>query len=416
MKPVYHFTPPSNWMNDPNGLCYFGGKYHLFYQHYPYAPQWGTMHWGHAVSEDLVSWEPLPIALFPTKQYDRDGVFSGSALVKDGKLYLYYTGVRYTAVDDEDITVSKDGQFEACQAMIISEDGYHFDNFHGKRQVIPPITDETLGHPIHTRDPKVWQWKDKYYMVLGSKIMEPGREDFTPRLLFYVSEDAAHWQLCNTAGHFGGLGSMWECPDLFSCPETVIVLSPEQLCNTEPTNNTVFGIVSFDYDRCAVEIHPEVFRYVDYGLDYYAPQSFLDKDQNRVQIGWLRFPAPFPNGDGTQWIGAMTLPRVVTTEQGKIFTRPHPALLDKFPLGKREGAPYRLELTLRAGEAFPLEKDYSLSFHGGAVIATRKGRDYPAPAAGDSAALTIYVDGCIVETYVNGGEAVITHVLEEIIE
>ena len=88
---VLHLKSPVNWINDPNGFIYYKGKYHLFYQHFPYAPIWGTMHWGHAVSEDLVHWEHKKIALFPTKSYDRNGVFSGSAIEKDEKLYFYYS-------------------------------------------------------------------------------------------------------------------------------------------------------------------------------------------------------------------------------------------------------------------------------------------------------------------------------------
>ena len=204
-RPVFHFTPPSNWMNDPNGLIYFGGKYHMFYQHFPYATKWGTMHWGHAVSDDMVSWEYLPIALFPTKSYDRDGVFSGGAIEKDDKMYLYYTAVKYLEVSDEDTTVALNGQFEASQAMLISDDGYSFDNFEGKKQIIKPIADKKIGDRINTRDPKVWKFRDKYYMILGSKIMEFGKDTYTPRVLFYVSNDAVNWQYINAFGEYGTL-------------------------------------------------------------------------------------------------------------------------------------------------------------------------------------------------------------------
>ena len=90
----YHLTPPSGWMNDPNGFCHFGGRYHLFYQHYPKAPRWGRMRWGHAVSDDLVRWERLPIALKPDGFWDCAlGCFSGSAVVQDDGMRLFYTGV-----------------------------------------------------------------------------------------------------------------------------------------------------------------------------------------------------------------------------------------------------------------------------------------------------------------------------------
>ena len=135
-----HLKAPGNWINDPNGFIYYEGKYHLFYQHFPYAPMWGTMHWGHAVSTDLVQWQHEKIALFPTKNYDRNGVFSGSAVEKDGKMYLYYTANRYLKEQDENIHVA-DGGYEESQAMIISEDGFHFDNWNGKKQIIPAVRD-----------------------------------------------------------------------------------------------------------------------------------------------------------------------------------------------------------------------------------------------------------------------------------
>ena len=112
MKNVLHLKAPGNWINDPNGFIYYKGKYHLFYQHFPYAPVWGTMHWGHAVTEDLVHWEHQGIALFPTKEYDQNGVFSGSALEVDGKLYLYYSGVKYLEAESENIHMAKNGKFE----------------------------------------------------------------------------------------------------------------------------------------------------------------------------------------------------------------------------------------------------------------------------------------------------------------
>ena len=115
-KPKLHLTGKRNWINDPNGLIYYKGKYHMFYQHFPYAPQWGTMHWGHAISDDMVNWTYEPIALFPTKLYDRNGCFSGSAIEVNGDLYLYYTSVKYLDTPEDNITVPKDDLFEASKA------------------------------------------------------------------------------------------------------------------------------------------------------------------------------------------------------------------------------------------------------------------------------------------------------------
>lgn len=408
-RPEFHFTPESNWMNDPNGLIWFGGKYHMFYQHYPYAPKWGTMHWGHAVSDDLAVWERLPIALFPTKAYDRDGVFSGSAVETENGINIYYTGVRYTKVSDEDITVSENNQFEACQAMITSRDAYAFDNFRDKRRIIPPVSDSSIGDRTHTRDPKVWKYKGRYYMILGTKVLEKGNNTYTPKVLFYISDNGFEWKHANSCGVHGRLGSMWECPDIFSCPETVLVLSPEQMREQDPTNNSVFGVVQFDHSSCSLEMDPDNFRYVDYGLDYYAPQSFTDKYGSRVQIGWLRMAEPVTDDNGVKWTGAMTIPRVITTVGGKIYTRPHPDVKRRFEEGKNSAVCIMTE-TLRPGGELNIG-DYKLTCGVNALTAVRKGVEYPAPYSGETAELQIYMDANIIETYINGGESVISHVL-----
>lgn len=168
------------------------------------------MHWGHAVSKDMVNWEHVGLALFPTKRGDQNGCFSGSAVEMDGKMYLTYTGVRYEEVDPENVHVSLDEKFESTQMMISSEDGFHFDNWNGKKVVLPPVTDETVGDRTHTRDPKVWRGKEKWYMVLGSTQKEEQGV-----LLFYESMDLQNWKLVNRKVKTPEYGWMWECPDYF---------------------------------------------------------------------------------------------------------------------------------------------------------------------------------------------------------
>ena len=181
MKDLVHVKAPGNWINDPNGFIYYKGKYHLFFQHFPYAPEWGTMHWGHTVSEDLVHWEYQGIALFPTKEYDQNGVFSGTALEEDGKLKIYYSAVKYLKPDPEDIHRVLDDAIQTSQAMIVSEDGFHFNNW-DKKKVLPTVHDEEVGEP-KMRDPKVWKDGDSYYMMMGSSYHDAGR------VLFYTSKD-----------------------------------------------------------------------------------------------------------------------------------------------------------------------------------------------------------------------------------
>lgn len=141
-RPAFHVAPPVGWMNDPNGFIYYQGEYHLFYQYYPYNSQWGPMHWGHTKSKDLIHWEELPVALAPDEWYDKDGCFSGSAIEKDGRLYLMYTG---HVVENDVVTQT--------QCIAVSDDGITFEKLASN----PVIGAELLGDEgsIHDcRDPK----------------------------------------------------------------------------------------------------------------------------------------------------------------------------------------------------------------------------------------------------------------------
>ena len=168
MKNRLHVKAPGNWVNDPNGMIYYKGQYHLFYQHFPYAPRWGTMHWGHAVSPDLIHWEHVGVALFPSLSEDQNGCFSGSAVEENGVMHLFYTGVHYNQVNPKDIHQCLDQDFTSAQLHLTSKDGMHFDVFGDKEVVIPALTDPEIGDNTHTRDPKVWKGSDAWYMVLGS--------------------------------------------------------------------------------------------------------------------------------------------------------------------------------------------------------------------------------------------------------
>ena len=116
-RPKFHITAPSNWINDPNGIIKFRDKYHVFYQYHPFGLTWGPMHWGHVVSDDLYHWEHLPIALTPGDEFDKDGCFSGSSIIKDGRLYVIYTGF----IDNEDPE-----KIIQQQCLAYSDDGVHF--------------------------------------------------------------------------------------------------------------------------------------------------------------------------------------------------------------------------------------------------------------------------------------------------
>lgn len=137
MKPKIHFTAPYHWINDPNGLIYYQGNYHIFYQHFPYENFWGTMHWGHATTKDLLHFQHHPIAIYPSCYDDRNGCFSGSAIEKDGKMYLYYTAIRYAKENPDYVHIQySDDDLIASQFLLISDDGFHFPNKDGKKKLL----------------------------------------------------------------------------------------------------------------------------------------------------------------------------------------------------------------------------------------------------------------------------------------
>lgn len=164
-----HLMPPNGWLNDPNGLCWFNGEYHVFFQYSPGEPEGGMKHWGHYISEDLLHWEYAGIALSQEEVFESRGVYSGSALIKDEKMYLFYTGNVKLQGDYNYITNGREGN----TVLITSKDGRNFE----KKELLLTNADYPADLTCHVRDPKV---------VTGKSI---GIED--------------------------GCGYMWECPDVF---------------------------------------------------------------------------------------------------------------------------------------------------------------------------------------------------------
>ena len=216
-RPAFHLTGGCGWINDPNGLSYYKGEYHLFHQYHPYSNLWGPMHWGHAKSKDLLSWERLPAAMAPDQTYDNFGCFSGSALeLADGRHLLLYTGVQTIP----DAPEGKDGRQTQCLAF---GDGVNYEKYEGN----PVIQPETLPEGCSTvdfRDPKMWQEEDGtfYTVVAGMK------QDGNGLIALYKSADALNWEFCGILSESSKqLGGMWECPDFFELDgKKVLMVSP----------------------------------------------------------------------------------------------------------------------------------------------------------------------------------------------
>jgi len=295
MRQRYHFMAQTGWLNDPNGLIYFRGKYHFFFQHNPYNGFWDSMHWGHAVSDDMLHWEYLPLALAPSESYDnhqRGGCFSGSAIEHDGKLFLMFTGA------------ANEGKgSEQTQCIAYSEDGIHFEKYEGN-----PVLTAPEGIPTDQfRDPKVWKHEDTYYMVCAAS------RDNNGQALLYRSQDMFHWTCFNVlAESRGKWGYMWECPDFFPMGDKyVLTFSPMRVGG----HTSVYLVGDFDYGTG--KFHYHISGEIDWGLDYYAPQSFLAPDGRRIIVGWANgwewmplwkdWGPTYKEG----WCGSFNIPREV---------------------------------------------------------------------------------------------------------
>lgn len=316
-RPAFHLSSRVGWMNDPNGLSWYGGKYHLFYQYHPYDSHWGPMHWGHAVSDDLLHWEYLPAAMAPDMPYDHSGCFSGSALtLPDGRHLLMYTSVSREIAEGGGL---RDVQ---TQSLAIG-DGVDYEKFE-KNPVITAADLPEGGSRFDFRDPKIWQMPDGTYRAL----MANNQEGVGGRMLLYETADLAHWRLHSVlAANDGRLGRMWECPDFFPLDGRHILLASAQDMlprGFEYHNGDGTFYLVGDYDEQTGAFTEESDHAVDYGIDFYAPQTILTPDGRRVMIGWMQNWDTCTNlrVPETPWFGQMSVPRELSLRNGILYQAP----------------------------------------------------------------------------------------------
>ncbi|MDI3311164.1 MAG: glycoside hydrolase family 32 protein [Thermoanaerobacterium sp.] len=311
----YHLMGEYGWINDPNGFIQFKDNYHLFYQHYPYDAVWGPVHWGHAVSKDLVKWTYLPVALAPDRDYDRDGCFSGSAIEKDGKLYLFYTGNIYTEKD-------KNNNYKQVQNMAISEDGVVFEKY-GKNPIIDVAQIPDDASKKDFRDPKVFFIDDIYYLIIGSNDTNGHGQ-----VLMYKSHDLEKWEFVNTLiKGTEETGTGWECPDIVRFDDKdILFVSAQHMRHNGSYFKNIHASIYFIGELNADEGKFAYTDYylVDYGFDFYAPQTTVDKHGRVIMVAWMNMwdTDMVTNSLGHNWAGAMSLPREVVKIGEKIYFKP----------------------------------------------------------------------------------------------
>ncbi len=316
-RPSYHISPTVGWLNDPNGFSYYDGKYHLFYQYNPYSTQWDTMHWGHLVSEDLLHWKRLPAALAPDQEYDCAGVFSGSGLMApDGRHLLMYTGVQ--------IVDRPDGGREDRQVQCLAfGDGTDYVKYENNPVITPEMLPEG-GSTVDFRDPKIFRDEEEgcYYAVVGSCTREEGGN-----VALFRSRDIFHWEFVSILDRSEQrYGYMWECPDYFRIDDTdIILISPMKLSaeglEFHCGNNAAYLTGNYDREKHTFE-RKGIFS-LDYGIDFYAPQTMTAPDGRRIMIAWMQTPETrHSQPAGIKWFGQLTVPRELTVKEGRLLQRP----------------------------------------------------------------------------------------------
>ncbi len=319
-KPAFHLISRNGWMNDPNGFSEYDGQYHLFYQYYPYGAHWDSMHWGHAVSKDLVKWENLPCALAPDHSYDSFGVFSGCAVVRGDEHILMYTGV-----EELEKGMTEDGLWKQRQTQCIAiGDGLNYRKIAENPVIQPEEIPNCMVQDF--RDPKVWKEGDTYYFITAARD-----RSYQGMLPVCSSKDLIHWNFCGTVyTNDPTVGTMCECPDFFRLPGEngnpvdIILTSVIKLHGNGLEIPAGPGVLyrqgDMASDKSAFDV--KQLGMLDYGFDFYATHSLQAADGRCILTAWMSnlqsIIAPVPE----KWCGMESFPRELFWKNNRIYSLP----------------------------------------------------------------------------------------------
>ena len=342
----YHLMPPVGWLNDPNGLCEFRSKYHIFYQYSPLDPKGGNKFWGHYTSKNLIDWKKEEVALLPDEEFDKDGVYSGSAMVEDNKIYFFYTGNVKHLGNYDYIYKGRDHN----TILVTSDDGVNFS----EKVLLLKNEDYPSNMSCHVRDPKVWKDNNEYYMVIGAR----DKED-TGKILLYNSKDKNNWSLTNIIKSDEKLGYMWECPDFFKLDnKQVLLLCPQGI---EPMGIDYRNIYQCGYFFLDGNIKNDYelsnFKELDRGFDMYAPQTFLDSKNRRILIGWMGMPdADYTNPTiNNGWQHALTIPRELKVINHKLYQIP----IEELNILRRNHRSIKVQKIIEVSNSYEMEINFN---------------------------------------------------------
>ncbi|MGI9057843.1 MAG: glycoside hydrolase family 32 protein [Ktedonobacteraceae bacterium] len=308
-RPHYHFLPPANWMNDPNGLIQWKGQYHLFYQYNPYGTIPEHIHWGHAVSADLVHWTDLPIALTPTPgRADADGCWTGCAIDNNGTPTLLYTGVHPQVV---------------CLSTS-ADDLLTWQYYRGNPVIDGPPTELRAHIDGHFRDPFVWKENNYWYLLMGSGMREVGGT-----ILLYRSVDLTHWDYLHPllTGDAQAIqpvwpGVIWECPNFLTFGDQRVLLF-SVISAQGDLSNSLYVSGTFRDEQFL----PQTQGMLVHGGYFYAPQVVHDDQGRYIMWGWLMEGRSISLSQEAGWSGVMSLPVIVAPlPGGRLSFEPAPEL------------------------------------------------------------------------------------------
>lgn len=300
-RPVFHFLPPGNWMNDPNGPIYHDGYYHVFYQLNPFTDSWGDIHWGHARSRDMVHWEHLPIALSPSVEQGEACCYSGTCTIRrDGTPVILYTKVGPSGAEQP---------FE--QWMAIGDD----ELLHWRKYEHNPVL--SLGNHDGPavlgdwRDPFVFDYGEQTYMVLGAVLSAQSEEHAAVLLYRAANEELTEWEFLTVL-----LSSPKYERGFLECPNFVPLDDDNWILFVSPYHPVEYYVGEFELEE--LRFTPKRKGRVDHSIDFYASNTFPAPDGRRILLGWV---GGFKKG--RQWNGCLSLPREIgLAEDGMLIQRP----------------------------------------------------------------------------------------------
>jgi fructan beta-fructosidase len=427
-RPQLHFSPQKNWMNDPNGLVYLEGEYHLFFQYNPYGDTWGHMSWGHAVSDDLLHWKELPVALEEYEDSttgDSTMIFSGTAVIDKNNTAGFGANAMVAIYTSH---VHKNNQAVVQHQSL----AYSLDKGRTwKRYSKNPILDIQRKD---FRDPKVFWYEPQRKWVMALVVPD------LYKVQLYSSPNLREWKWMSEFGDAGDRKRIWECPDLFELPvendtKTKWVLS---LSGSHPSGPTFVGMQYFvgEFDGTSFKADDTTTRYVDYGKDFYAGIIYNNLDhpqKKKVMIGWVNNWTYGNQIPTSPWRSAMSLPRELSLAQSPsgLQLGQSPVTIEKLRKEKIKsledqtlGGPFEfsaeltdkatIELTSEAGDRL------ILSFANGQFSINRRQTktdfnpdfssidSYSISQNPSSVKIRVIIDQSIAEIFIDGGMAALT--------